>query len=175
MINMLLYQIAAITIHRKKWKSHIKNKKFKLSAPTWNEEFEVPDGLYFLSDIQEYLEYISKTHGEKINDNNNPLIKVYVNERGNRITLKNKTGYYLKSLTLETMKLLRSTKSKITKYENGENVPNLQITEVVLMHCNIVNNDYQQDARVLYTFVRIKLFGKLLYISPKNVILYKNF
>ena len=70
----------------------------------------------------------------------------------------------------ETMKLLGSTKSKITKDENGENVSHLEITEVVLMHCNIVNNDYQQDARVLYTFVRIKLFGKLLYISPKNVI-----
>ena len=70
----------------------------------------------------------------------------------------------------ETMKLLGSTKSKITKDENGENVSHLEITEVVLMHCNIVNNDYQQDARVLYTFVQIKLFGKLLYISPKNVI-----
>ena len=68
------------------------------------------------------------------------------------------------------MKLLESTKSKITKDENGENVSHLEITEVVLMHCNIVNNDYQQDARVLYTFVRIKLFGQLLYISPKNFI-----
>ena len=66
------------------------------------------------------------------------------------------------------MKLLRSTKSKITKYENGENVPNLQITEVVLMHCNIANNDYQQDSRVMYTFVPNNLFGQLLIISPKN-------
>ena len=51
------------------------------------------------------------------------------------------------------MKLLGSSKSKITKDENGENVPHLEITEVILVHCNIVNNDYQEDSRVLYTFL----------------------
>ena len=60
-----------------------------------------------------------------------------------------------------------STKSKIIKDENGENVPHLKITEVVLMHCNIVN-DYQHDSRVLYTFFPNKSFGQLLYISPKS-------
>ena len=69
------------------------------------------------------------------------------------------------------MKLFGSTKSKITKDENGENVPHLEITEVVLVHCNIVNNGYQQDSRVLYTFVLNKSFGQLLDISPKNFIL----
>ena len=73
------------------------------------------------------------------------------------------------------MKLLGSTKSKITKDENGENVPHLEITEVVLVHCNIVNNDYQQDSRVLYTFVPNKSFGQLLDISPKNFIFLKTF
>ena len=68
------------------------------------------------------------------------------------------------------MKLLGSNESKITKDENGENVPHLEITEVVLIHCNIVNNDYQQDSRVLYTFVPNKSFGQLLDISPKNFI-----
>ena len=68
------------------------------------------------------------------------------------------------------MKLLGSTKSKITKDENGENVPHLEITEVVLVHCNIVNNDYRQESRVLYTFIRNKLFGQLLDISPKKII-----
>ena len=63
------------------------------------------------------------------------------------------------------MKLLGSTKSKITKDKNIENVPHLEITEVVLIHCNIVNNDYQQDSRVLYTFVPNKSFGLLLCIS----------
>ena len=64
------------------------------------------------------------------------------------------------------MKLLLSTKSKINKDESGENVPHLEITEVVLTHCNIVNNNYQQDSRVLYTFVPNKSFGQLLDISP---------
>ena len=73
------------------------------------------------------------------------------------------------------MKLLGSTKSIVNKDENDENVPNLKITEVVLIRCNIVNNDYQQDSRVLYTFVRNKLFGQLLDISPKNFIFLKIF
>ena len=73
------------------------------------------------------------------------------------------------------MKLLGSTKSKITKNENGENVPNLKITEIVLMHCNIVNNNYQQNSRVLYTFVPNKSFGQFLDISPKRFIFLKTF
>ena len=73
------------------------------------------------------------------------------------------------------MKLLESTKSKITKDENGENVSHLKITEVVLIHWNIFNNDYQQDSKVLYTFVPNKSFGQLLDISPKNFIFLKTF
>ena len=73
------------------------------------------------------------------------------------------------------MKLLGSTKNKITKDENGENVPHLEITEVVLVHCNMVNNDYQQDSRVLYTFVSNKYFGSLLDISSSNDIFLKTF
>ena len=69
------------------------------------------------------------------------------------MTFKIKTGYFHEILTLETMKLLGSTENQITKDKNGENVPHLKITEVVLVHCSIVNNDYQQDARVLYRFV----------------------
>ena len=77
-------------------------------------------------------------------------------------------------LTPETMKLLGSTRSKITKDENGENVPHLEITKVVLIHCNIVNNDYRQDSRVLYTFAPNKSFGQLLNISPKIFTFLKN-
>ena len=73
------------------------------------------------------------------------------------------------------MKLLGSTKNKITKDKNGENVPQLEITEVALVHCNIVNNDYQQDSRVLYTFVPNKPLGSLLEISPTNHIFLKTF
>ena len=71
------------------------------------------------------------------------------------------------------MKLLGSTENKITKDKNGENVPHLEITEVILVHCNIVNHDYQQDSRVLYTFVPNKPFGSLLEISPTNHIFLK--
>ena len=73
------------------------------------------------------------------------------------------------------MKLLEDTKRKIAKDENGENVPYLEITEAVLIQCNIVNNNYQQDSRVLYTFVPDKLFGQLLGISSKNFIFLKTF
>ena len=71
------------------------------------------------------------------------------------------------------MILIGSTKSKVTTNKNGENVSHLEITELVLMHCNIVNNDYQQDWRVLYTFIPNKSFGQLLDISPKNFIFFK--
>ena len=73
------------------------------------------------------------------------------------------------------MKLLGSTGNKITKDKNGENVPHLAIIEVVLVHCNIVNNNYQQDSRALYTFVLNKLFGSLLEVSPTNHIFLKTF
>ena len=73
------------------------------------------------------------------------------------------------------MKLLVSTENKITKDNNGENVPHLEIKEVVLIHCNIVNNNHQQDSRVLYTFFPNKSFGSLIEISPKNHIFLKTF
>ena len=114
--------------------------------------------------------YFSKTEKSE-----NPSIIIYVSKIENRTTFKIKTGYYLKLLTPETMKLLGSTESKITKDKNGENAPHLEITEVVLDQCNIVNNDYQQDSKVLYTFVPNKLFGSLLEISQKTYIFLKTF
>ena len=128
-----------------KHKSSYNNNKFEISAPTWNEKFELPDGLYSVSNIQDYFEYSLKKIGENIDK---PSVKIYVNKMENRITFKN--GYSLKLLTI---KLLGSTENKIIKYKNSENLPHLEITEVVLVHCNIVNNDFQQDARVFYTSV----------------------
>ena len=116
-------------------KSSYNNNKFKISAPTWNEEFKLPDGSYSVSDIQDYFKYILKKHGE---NTNKPSIQIYVNKIENRITFKIKNGYGLELLTKETMKLLGSTENKITKDKNGENVPHLERTEVVLVHCNIV-------------------------------------
>ena len=113
------------------------------------------DGSYSVSSIQDYFEYILKKHAENIYKHS---VKIYINKIENITTFKFKNGCSLELLTPETMKLLGSTENKITKDKNGENVPHLEITEVVLVHCNIVNNDYQQDSRVLYTFVPNKPF-----------------
>ena len=121
-------------------KSSYNNNKFKISPPTWNNKFELLDGSYSVSEIQDYFEYILNKHGESVDK---PSIQTYVNRTENRITLKIKDGYSLEFQTPETMKLLESTENKITKDKNGENVLHLEITEVVLVHCNIVNNYYQ--------------------------------
>ena len=94
-----------------------------------------------------------------------PSIRIYVNKIESTVTFKIKAGCYCELLTSETMKLLGNTKNKITEDNNGESIPYLKITEVILMHCNIVNNDYQYDSRVLYTFVANKSFRQLLNIS----------
>ena len=91
----------------------------------------------------------------------------------NRIMFKIKTGYYLELLNPETMNLLGNSKSKVTKNENNENVPNLEIAEVVLVKCNIVNNNYQQNLRVSFTFVPNTSFDQLLHISSKNFVFLK--
>ena len=153
-------------------KSSYNNNKFKISAPTWNEEFKLPDLSYSISDIQDYIEYILKKHSESVD---NPSIRIYVNKIENRITFKIKNGYFFELLTPETIKLLGSTENKITKDKNGENLPRLGVVELVLVHCNIVNNDYLQDSRILYAFVPNKTFGSLLDISPTNHVFLKTF
>ena len=105
--------------------------------------------------LQDYLEYIIKTNQTVID--NHP-IKIYVTKIENSITFKIKTGYYLELLTLEIMKLLRSTERKITHNEYCENVAYLEITEAVIIHCNVINNN---------TFLLDKSFDQLLDISPK--------
>ena len=103
--------------------------------------FELPDGSYSVSDIQDYFEYILKKQGEKTN---NPSIRIYINKIENKITFKIKAeNRNLETLTPEPMKLPGRTKNKITKNKNGQNVPHCENNEVVLVHCNIVNNDYQ--------------------------------
>ena len=116
-------------------KSSYNNNKFKISAPTWSEEFELPHGSYSVSDIQDYFEYILKKHSESVD---NPSIRIYVNKIQNRITFKIKNGYYLELLTPETMKLLRSAESKITTDKNSENVPRLEAVELVLVYYKLV-------------------------------------
>ena len=100
---------------------------------------------------------------------------MYVNKIENRVTSKTKNGYSLERLTPEKMTLLVSTKNKINKDKNGENVSHLEITKMVLVHYDIVNNDYQHNSRVLYTFVPNKPFSSLLKVSPINHIFLKTF
>ena len=161
---MLLYHSITIRYTWKNIKKLYKNIKFKVSAPTRNDKFELFGGSYSVSDIQDYFGYVLKNHEQKTD---NPSIKLNVNKKENKITFRIKAGYYLELLIPETMKLLRSTKSKTTKDKNGENVPRLEIIEVVSAHCNIVNNDNQHGSRILYTFVPKNSFGQLLDISPK--------
>ena len=152
--------------------NHYNNNKFKISAPTWNEIFDLPDGSYNISEIQDYIEHIIKKH-ETIAET--APILIYANTINNRIVFKIKTGYKLELLSKETMKLLGSSKDIIDSDKNGENVPRLENVEVVLVHCNLVNDSYQQASRVLFTFVLTKQYGQLISISPKSLILFKNY
>ena len=85
-------------------KSSYNNNKFKISAPIWNDKFELPDGSYSVSDIQDYFEYILKKHGENIDK---PSVQIYVNKIENRVTFKIKNGYSLELLTSDTMKKIK--------------------------------------------------------------------
>ena len=105
----------------------------------------------------------SKKH-EAIADN--PPVQIHVNKMKNRIVFKIKTGYKLELLTEETMQLLRSSKKDTEDNKDGETVPRLETVEVVLVHCNSVNNSYQQASKVLFTFVSNKQFGQLITITP---------
>ena len=151
-------------------KSTHNNNKFKISAPTWNETFDLSDGPYNIPEIQDYIEYIIKKH-EKIGET--APILIYTNTVTNRIVFKIKTGYKLELLSKETMKLLGSTKDTIDADKNSENVPRLENVEVVLVQCNLVSNSYQQHSRVLFTFVLNKQYGQLISISPHSLFFLK--
>ena len=100
-----------------------------------------------------------------------PPVQIYPNKIKNRIVFKIKTGYKLELLTLETMRLLGSTKKDVDADKNGENVPKLESVEVVLVHCNLVKNDYQHTSKFLFSFVSNKQFGQLINISLIQLIL----
>ena len=158
------YQTLVFITHRETYN----NNKFKISAPTWNDKFELADGSYSVSDIQDYFEYIWKKHGESTDK---PSVQIYVNKIENRVIFKIENGYSLELLTPETIKLLGSTENKITKDKSGENVTHLEITEVVLVHCNIVNNDINKIRKSYIHLFQINC----LVISPTNHIFLKTF
>ena len=110
----------------------------------------LPNVSYSISDIQDYFKFIIKKH-ETLTGN--PPVKIYVNKIKNRIVLKMKMGYELELLTPETMKLLGSATKDVDKDKVGKNIPKLESVEVVLVHCNLVKNDYQHASKVLFIFV----------------------
>ena len=115
-------------------KSDYNNNKFKISAPTWNDTFDVPDGSYSIAALL-------------------------------------KSGYKLELLSKETMRLLGSSTDTIDGDKNSELVPKLESVNLVLVHCNLVNNSYQQDSKVLFTFVPNKKYGQLITVSPETLIM----
>ena len=149
-------------------KSIYKNNKFKISGPTWNETFDLPDGSYNISEMQDYFEYIIEKH-ETIAET--APILIYVNTINNRIVFKINNGSKLELLSEETMKLLGSKSSIVDADKNSENVSRLENVEVVLVHCNLVNNSYQQHSRVLFTFV--PNYVQLINISPHSLVFLK--
>ena len=160
--NMALVNLS-IYYTWKNIKTEYNNNKFKISAPTWNETFDLPDGSYSIDNIQDYFEFTIKKH-ETLTENSS--IQIYPNKIKSKIVFKIKNSYKLELLTPETMKLLGSSEKVVDKNKNGENVPKLESVEVVLVHCNLVKNDYQHASKVLFSFVQIKKFGQLLSISP---------
>ena len=151
------------------WKNirkQYKNNELKIIVSTWNDEFELPNGSYSVSDIQDYIEFIIKKHETLTTI---PSIHVYINNINDRLVFKIKDGYKLELQKPETMKLLGSTK-KLGKTKNGEKVPSLEVDEVVLVQCNLVSNQYQQNSEVLYTFTPNKSYDYLLNVKPKNLV-----
>ena len=146
-------------------KSEYNNNKFKISGPTWNDTFDLPDGSCSIEDIQDF-EFIIKKH-ETLTEN--PSIQTYPNKIKNRIVFKRTTGYKLELLTPETTKLLGNTKKDVDSDKNSENVPKLESVEVVLVHCNLLKNDYQHSSKVLFSFVPNKQFEQLINISPNTL------
>ena len=123
--------------------------------------------MYNIPAIQNHLEYVIKKH-ETIVDT--APILIYANNVVNRIVFKIKTGYKPELLSEETMKLLGITSNIIDVDKNSENVSRLENFEVVLVHCNLVNNSYQQHSRVLFTFVPNKQYGQLISVSPHSLV-----
>ena len=149
-------------------KSACHNNKFKISAPTWNDQFDLPDRSYSIADIQDYFEFIIKKD-ETLSEN--PPVQIYPNKIKNRIVFRVKTRYKLELLSLETMKLLGSTKKDVDQDKDGEHVPKLESVEVVSVNCNLVNNNYQQASKLLLTFLPNKQFRQLINIAQHSLIM----
>ena len=165
--NMVLANLS-IYYTWKNIKSADNNHKSKISAPTWNDEFDLPDGSYSIADIHDYFEFIIRKH-ETLAEN--PPVQIYPNKIKNRIVFRVKTRYKLELLSLETMKLLGSTKKDVDQDKDGEHVPKLESVEVISVNCNLVNNNYQQASKLLLTFLPNKQFRQLINIAQHSLIM----
>ena len=145
-------------------KSSYNNNKFKISGPTWSETFDLPDESYEISDIQDYFFKMINKH-EKVELNENSPILIYTNEVRSRLNFKIKTGYKLELLIKETQKLLGDG-PLIDKDKKRKNVPQLHQVEYVLLHCNLVSNQYLQNSKLLYKFAPNKSFGQFISVKP---------
>ena len=133
-------------------KSECTNNKVKISAPTWNDTFDLLDGSYSISDIQDYFEFIIKKH-ETLTEI--PLVQLDWNK------IKNRT------VDAWNNEIVRKWGKNVDQDKGGGNVPKLESVEVALVHCNLVKPDYQHTSKVLFTFVTNKQFGQLINISPR--------
>ena len=139
-------------------------------APAQHDEFELADSSYSVSDIQDYIKYIIKKH-ETLPAN--PPIRIYIDRINNILVFKIKDGYKLVLQTPETMQLFGFTKKLIDKTKNGKNLPSLEVAEVILVQCNLVDNQYQQKSEVLHTFTPNKSYDYLLNVETSNLVVLK--
>ena len=135
-------------------KSEYNNNKLMISALTWNYELNLPYGSYSVLDIEDFFD--------------NPPVQIDANKIKNRTVFKIKRGSKLELLSKETMQLLGSSNKDIDENKDREIVPKLETVEVVLLHCNLVNSNYQQTSKTLYTFVPNNQFGELIAITPHS-------
>ena len=141
------------------------NNKFKISGPTWSETFDLPDGSYEIQDIQDYILKMVQKHEPKIKTDEESPILIDPDAVKNRLNFRIETGYESELLTKETQKLLGDGPI-IDKNKNSKNIPQLDQVEYVLLHCNIVQNNYLQNSKLLYEFVSNKTFGQLISVKP---------
>ena len=140
-------------------KSKYNNNKFKISAPTWNDNFDLPDCSYSIADIQDYFEFIIKKH-ETLPEN--PSVQIHPNKiKENRIKIRISIS--------GNDEIIREHKKDVEHDKDVEDVSKLESVEVVLVHCNLVNNNYLKTSKVLFTFVPNKQFEQLINIAPYSL------
>ena len=148
-------------------KEQCNNNKFRLSGTIWSKDVTLPHGSYEIYQIQNYfLDEVIKKHESNVKSNEQSPILIYANRILNRVSFGIKKGHKLELLINETMRLLGDGPI-IDTTKNGENVAKLEIVRNVLVFCNLVENVFLQDSKLLFPFVPKSRFGSLLSITPQ--------